>query len=86
MIDVDTIPTFRATSVVEMCERYVMILVLQTYRFAPIQLKYVRKGDDVTLSSTGINTNDPTTWKTGERDLMKVAREAFATLQRNSRK
>ena len=63
-----------------------MILVLQTYRFAPIQLKYVRKGDDVTLSSTGINTNDLTTWKIGDRDLVKVVREAFATLQKEFQK
>ena len=49
-------------------------------------LKHVRKGGDVTLSSTGINTNDPTTWKIGEHDLVKVAHEAFATLQKEFQK
>ena len=45
-------------------------------------LKHVRKGDGVSLSSTGINTNDPTTWKIGDHDLVKVAHQSFATLQK----
>jgi len=45
-------------------------------------LKHVRinQAKDVTLSSTGIDTNDPATWKIGGHDLVKVARHAFATL------
>ena len=45
-------------------------------------LKHVRNNrpDDVTLSSTGIDPNDPTIWKIGGRDLVKVAHSAFATL------
>jgi hypothetical protein len=45
-------------------------------------LKHVRNNqpDDVTLSSTGIDPNDPATWKIGAHDLVKVAHNAFATL------
>jgi hypothetical protein len=45
-------------------------------------LKHVRinQAKDVTLSSTGIDRNDPATWKIGGHDLVKVAHHAFATL------
>jgi hypothetical protein len=45
-------------------------------------LKHVRKGDGVTLSSTGIDTNSPTSWKIGDHDLVEVAHQAFAALQK----
>ena len=35
LIDVDTLPTFRAMSVVETRKRYVSLAVLQIYRHAP---------------------------------------------------
>jgi hypothetical protein len=34
-----------------------------------------------TLSSTGIDTADPTTWKVGGLDLVQVAHDAFAALK-----
>lgn len=49
-------------------------------------LKHVRKGDGVTLSSTSFDPNDRTTWKVGERDLVTVAHQSFATLQKEFQK
>ena len=46
-------------------------------------LKHVRINQGpggVTLSSTGIDPNDQTTWTVGGHDLGKVADNAFATL------
>ena len=43
--------------------------------------KHVRKsGFALQASSTGIDPNDPTTWKIGNHDLVQVAHSAFATL------
>ena len=50
-------------------------------------LKHVRthQHDGVTLSSTGIDTNNANTWKIGGHDLIEVAHSAFATLREISR-
>ena len=50
-------------------------------------LKHVRthQDDGVTLSSTGIDTNNANTWKIGGHDLIEVAHSAFATLREISR-
>ena len=51
-------------------------------------LKHVRSIKDqsggkftTTATSTGIETNDPTTWKIGGHDLVEVVHNAFATLK-----
>jgi hypothetical protein len=42
-------------------------------------LKHVRSNTDQgTLSSTGIDPNNPTTWKIGGHDLVQVADDGFA--------
>jgi hypothetical protein len=44
-------------------------------------LKHVRSNTDHgTLSSTGIDPNNPTTWKIGDYDLVQVAHDGFAKL------
>jgi hypothetical protein len=45
-------------------------------------LKHVRSNTDQgTLSSTGIDPNNRTTWKIGRHDLVQVADDGFATLK-----
>lgn len=51
-------------------------------------LKHVRSIKDqsggkftTTATSTGIDSNDPTTWKIGGHDLVEVVHNAFATLK-----
>jgi hypothetical protein len=46
-----------------------------------VRIELERDGVTSTLSSTGIDPNDPTTWKVGGLDLVQVARSAFATLK-----
>ncbi len=45
-----------------------------------VRIELEQNGVTSTLSSTGIDTADPTTWKVGGLDLVKVAHSAFATL------
>jgi hypothetical protein len=45
-----------------------------------VRIELERDGVTSTLSSTGIDTADPTTWKVGGLDLVQVAHIAFATL------
>lgn len=45
-----------------------------------VRIELQQDGVTSTVSSTGINTVDPTTWKIGELDLVQVAHSAFATL------
>ena len=73
---------FRAASFVEKRRKYAANLaVLKTYNFAPIHSNMCgRVGSGLQASSTGIDPNDPTTWKIGEYDLVQVAHDAFATL------
>jgi hypothetical protein len=54
---------------------------LEDLQFCADTFKHVRKsGFGLQASSTGIDPNDPTTWKIGEYDLVQVAHEAFVTL------
>ena len=54
---------------------------LEDLQFCADTFKHVRKsGFGLQASSTGIDPNDPTTWKIGEYDLVQVAHDAFATL------
>jgi hypothetical protein len=54
---------------------------LEDLQFCADTFKHVRKsGFGLQASSTGIDPNDPTTWKIGEYDLVQVAHSAFATL------
>jgi hypothetical protein len=59
---------------------------LDDLHFCANALKHVRTirdhaGKFTTIAtSTGIDPNDPTTWKIGEHDLVKVAHSAFVTL------
>jgi hypothetical protein len=45
-----------------------------------VRIELEQDGVTSTLSSTGIDTADPTTWKVGGLDLVQVAHSAFATL------
>ena len=47
-----------------------------------VRIELERDGVTSTLSSTGIDTADPTTWKVGGLDLVHVAHSAFATLSK----
>jgi hypothetical protein len=54
---------------------------LADLQFCADTFKHVRKsGFGLQASSTGIDLNDPTTWKIGRHDLVQVAQSAFATL------
>jgi hypothetical protein len=46
-----------------------------------VRIEQERDGVTSTLSSTGIDPNDQTTWNIGKHNLVKVAHEAFATLK-----
>ena len=45
-----------------------------------VRIELTQDGVTSTLSSTGIDTADPTTWKVGELDLVQVAHDGFAAL------
>jgi hypothetical protein len=45
-----------------------------------VRIELEQDGATTTLSSTGIDTADPKTWKAGELDLVQVAQGAFAKL------
>ena len=54
---------------------------LEDLQFCADTFKHVRKsGFGLQASSTGIDPNDPTTWKIGEYGLVQVAHDALATL------
>ena len=56
-------------------------LSLEPLRTCADVLKHVRSNTDQgTLSSTGIDPNDPKTWKIGDYDLVQVAGDGFAKL------
>jgi hypothetical protein len=46
-----------------------------------VRIEQERDGVTSTLSSTGIDPNDQTTWNIGRHNLVKVAHDAFATLK-----
>ncbi|MFY9762232.1 MAG: hypothetical protein WCA26_10410 [Xanthobacteraceae bacterium] len=46
-----------------------------------MRIEQDRNGVKSTLSSTGIDPSDQTTWKIGGHDLVKLAHDAFATLK-----
>jgi hypothetical protein len=48
-----------------------------------VRIELERDGVKSTLTSTGIDTADPTTWKVRGLDLVQVAHSAFATLSKN---
>lgn len=45
-----------------------------------VRIELTQDGVTSTLSSTGIDTADPATWKVGELDLVQVAHDGFAAL------
>jgi hypothetical protein len=47
-----------------------------------VRIELEQDGVTSTLSSTGIDTDDPTTWEVGGLDLVRVAHGAFATLSK----
>jgi hypothetical protein len=66
---------------------------LEHLKFCVDTLKHGRKIMDhgggkftTVATSTGIDPNNPTTWKIGEHDLVEVAHHAFATLQNEFQK
>jgi hypothetical protein len=46
-----------------------------------VRIEQERDGVTSTLSSTGIDPNDQTTWNIGRHNLVKVAHDGFATLK-----
>jgi hypothetical protein len=47
-----------------------------------VRIEQKQGGITTTLSSTGIDPADPTTWTVGGHDLVRVAHKAFATLSK----